>query len=190
MKKAIIKPELVESNIKYENKYMKVREDKVIFKRYNENDKLEKYEKAYYVVDSGDFVVVIIMDGDKLLLVNQYRYPIKSFCNEFVAGYIEKGQSPEDAAKMEAKEEGGIVAKDVNVIGQIYPLVGKHSQCAHICLIDDFEESEAELEDFEKFANLTSKWVSIKEFKEMVLSGKIKDGVTLSAWALLQSHLK
>lgn len=188
MTKRIIKPEVLASKTLCTNRYFSVREDIVLFKRRDENDKLETLEKEYYVVDGLDFVIGIVINKNDILLVNQYRYPTECFCNGFVAGILDKGQDAEECMKKEFEEEAGIKVKQMMFLGKFFPMVGKASQCAHCFLVTDFEElSKPKMEQFEKFMNLTHKWINVEKFKDMISNGKVTDGPCLSAWALYLS---
>lgn len=52
-------------------------------------------------------------DPEKIILIRQYRYPLGRFIYELPAGLIEDGESPEQAAIRELKEETGYVLEPV-----------------------------------------------------------------------------
>lgn len=45
---------------------------------------------------------------DKLVMIRQYRYPLDAWIYELPAGLIDEGESPEEAAIREMKEETGL----------------------------------------------------------------------------------
>ncbi|XP_071960280.1 ADP-sugar pyrophosphatase-like [Antedon mediterranea] len=62
--------------------------------------------------DIGDAVGIVAilkraLHHDCILLVRQYRPPIKGYCIEFPAGLIDKNETPSEAAIRELKEETG-----------------------------------------------------------------------------------
>jgi len=190
MVKHIIKPEVLEQKKSYESKYVSVREDRVLFKRETEDGKIEKVERTYYITEMHNFVIVIVKRSDEILLINQYRYPVRKFSNEFVAGIIDDGEDAEETAKKELLEEAGIKAEKLTPLGKIFPLVGQTNAYAHIYLASGaIEEVPPRPEIFEKFVSLTHRWVSLNQFRDMVVSGRINNAPTLAAWALLTEYL-
>ena len=53
------------------------------------------------VVKHSGGVVILAITGDKILLVKQFRYPIKEIMFELPAGKLEAGEDPFEAAKRE-----------------------------------------------------------------------------------------
>lgn len=47
-------------------------------------------------------------DPEQLLMVNQYRYPVDMYMYEVPAGLVEEGETPEECAIREIKEETGL----------------------------------------------------------------------------------
>lgn len=49
------------------------------------------------------------------MIILQYRPPVDAYCVEFPAGLIDEGESPEEAAVRELKEETGYEGKVCDV---------------------------------------------------------------------------
>jgi hypothetical protein len=60
--------ETIASKVVYENRWMKVKEDKI--------RRRDGSVGIYGFVDKPDFAVIIPFDGERLYLVQQYRYPV------------------------------------------------------------------------------------------------------------------
>jgi ADP-ribose pyrophosphatase len=172
------KPKLISRKILTETPYFSIRQDKLSISG-NVDGKKKKLEKDFYLLDSNDFVSVIVCNGDQILITKQYRYPINDVSVEFVAGICED-EDFEDCAKRELLEEAGLVARNLKFLGKIYPLVGKSNCCGHIFFCDDFEIVEKQMEDMEQLMGLDTQWVFVGDIKDMISSGMIKDSISIS----------
>ena len=62
----------------------------------------------FYVLEYPDWVnVIAITDKGEFVMELQYRYGIRRTCYEIYAGVMEKGETPEQAARRELEEETG-----------------------------------------------------------------------------------
>ena len=75
--------------------------------------------------------VIVALDGDEVLLVEQYRIPAGRVCLELPAGLVgDEGhdESVADAAKRELEEETGYRAETVEELGEFYSSPGMTSE--------------------------------------------------------------
>ena len=77
MKKDI---QTIESKIVYENKWMSVREDKIL--------RTNGHEGIYGVVEKNDFAVIAAIQDQQIYMVQQYRYPVEARFWELPQGEI------------------------------------------------------------------------------------------------------
>ncbi|CAI4227367.1 unnamed protein product [Auanema sp. JU1783] len=69
------------------------------------------------LVDGVDIIAFLIKDNKKfIILVKQYRIPMKGWSLEFPAGLIDKGETVEECAIRELKEETGYVISSSDII--------------------------------------------------------------------------
>ncbi len=76
--------------------------------------------------------VILAIDGDHVLLVDQYRVPLGRRCLELPAGLVgdeDAGESITDAAARELEEETGYRADAITVIGEFHSSPGMVSEC-------------------------------------------------------------
>jgi ADP-ribose pyrophosphatase len=85
---------------------------------------------AYLAVPRAVFVVPVTAEGD-VVLVRQYRHPVRDWTLEVPAGTLADGEAPLDAAKRELREEVGGAASDWRHLSTFY------SSSAHISLRSD-----------------------------------------------------
>lgn len=165
------------SRIVYKNRWMTVREDAI--------ERADGSPGIYSVVEKPDFALIIPMEGNDLYLVEQYRYPIGKRFLEFPQGTWE--QSPEadpiEVARGELQEETGLIAGQMDYIGQLFIAYGMSNQGFHIFRATELTQGEQSLEMEEQ--DLIVKRMPIPEFEQLIRRGEIKDAGTISAWHLL-----
>jgi len=67
----------------------------------------------------------VIIDSQRVLLIRR-RVPEGALIWQFPAGKVEPGESPEEAAVREAREETGLTVEALNVLGdRIHPANGR-----------------------------------------------------------------
>ncbi|GAA4893410.1 NUDIX hydrolase [Actinomycetospora straminea] len=161
----------------YANPWMVLRED--TFRRPDGSDGL------YGVIDKPDYALVVALDGDRLAMVEQYRYPIGLRRWEFVQGTApDRAAMPARAlAERELAEETGLTAATWTYLGLLDVAPGVSSQRGRAFLATDLTAGEPDREDTE--ADMRFAWVTRAEFEDRVRSGEITDAQTLAAYALL-----
>lgn len=164
----------------YKNKWMTVTEDEV------ETDSGKRL--TYSVVHKKPFALIIPWDGKHFTLVGQYRHAIQKFSWEFPQGHFEH-DSIEDTAKIELKEETGLSATSIKMIGHYYLGPGHHSQECKVFLAEGLTQGESKLEVGEVESGMETRKVSLKKLDEMIKTGEMEDGPTLAALSVFNNFL-
>lgn len=137
------------------------------------------FQKEYFVTDRrGGRVGTIVLDGDKVLLVRQYRFLINGDSWELPGGGLQPGESAEDAARRECEEEASVVCKDMRRLFEYEQGVDVTQSTAVIFECRDFEVGE-DLNTNEETDDRA--WVPFDQCIQMILDGKIKDSMTMMA---------
>lgn len=161
----------------YANPWMTLRED--TFRRPDGSDGL------YGVVDKPDYALVVALDGDRLAMVEQYRYPLGLRRWEFPQGTApDRAEMPaQELAARELREETGLTAASWTYLGLLDVAPGLSSQRGRAFLATDLSEGRPERESTE--ADMRFAWVTRTELEERIRAGEITDAQTLAAYALL-----
>lgn len=86
----------------------------------------------------GAVGVVALDDENNVVLVNQYRHPVRARLDELPAGLLDvKGESALDAAKRELVEEAGLTAGEWHVLLDLYNSPGISTEAMRIYLARD-----------------------------------------------------
>lgn len=169
--------ELRETREVYANAWMTVRED--TFRRSDGAPGL------YGVVDKPDYALVIALDGDRVAMVEQYRYPLGLRRWEFPQGTApdRATMAPEELAARELREETGLRAGTLTYLGLLDVAPGMSSQRGRAYLATDLVQGDPEREDTE--ADMRHAWVTRADFEARARAGDITDAQSLAAYALL-----
>ena len=134
--------------------------------------------KREIIEHNGGAVLAAVTDEGKLVMVRQYRKAAGRVMLEVPAGKIDPGESPEEAAKRELKEETGYTAENIKFLMQFYPSVGYSEEILYLYLCREltpgetnFDENEAiDIEEYE-----------VNKLYKMAMEGALQDAKTILA---------
>lgn len=167
------------TRIAYENPHIRVHEDIV---RHPTGK-----ETAYGVVEFRPGIGVLAADDRRrVLLLGQYRYPVRAFCWEIVNGTVEEGESPEAAARRELREEGGVEAAELISLGWYYPSAGITTEVCYLFLARGLTAVGGAPDATEQFE---ARWVAYDEALAMVERSELVGASTVLALLKAQRYL-
>jgi len=123
----------------------------------------------------GAVCVIPVTNEGEVIMVKQYRYAFEQIMLEIPAGKLEPGEDPLEAVKRELEEESGVVANNIEYMGEIFTTVAIFDEKIHAYLATDLVFNNAHPDDDEF---LEVERIPLKTLVDMVMNGEIKDSKT------------
>ena len=164
----------------FKGKLLDVRKDKVTLP----NNKIGFRE---WINHPGAACIIPLLSENKIILVKQYRYPIKEETIEIPAGKIDLDEDPKKCAYRELEEETGYKAKKLTLLTSFYPAIGFANEKIWIYLAKNLVKSNSNT-DKDEFVETIS--VDLNIALDMVAQGMIKDSKTIIGLMWLDKYLK
>jgi 8-oxo-dGTP pyrophosphatase MutT (NUDIX family) len=138
----------------------------------------------------GAVGIVAVDENDRVLLVRQYRHPVRRRLWEIPAGLLDStGESAADAAERELFEEGHVRAGEWFTLVDTLTSPGMSDETVRIFLARDLVQvpaSERHVGVHEE-AEMELAWVPLEHAVERCLSGDLENGITVAG--LMAAHL-
>ncbi len=109
----------------------------------------------------------------KYLLISQFRVPMRKKVIEFPAGLIDEGETVEDAALRELKEETGYEGK----VTHTHPFVSKSAGLSNetTAIVEIETDQNRGMTNMEESEKIDSFWLGVDEFFENLSNGKFRE---------------
>jgi ADP-ribose pyrophosphatase len=160
------------SEVKYENPWIKIIEDKVL--------NPAGHDGIYGVVHFKTLAIAIIPldDDNNTWIVGQYRYPLDSYEWEVVEGGCPEGTLPIETAHRELHEEAGLKAESMELILEMQLSNSTTDEVSYTYIAKGLSYVGEEPEEDEK---LSIKKLPFEEVFQMVMRGEIRDGLSVAS---------
>lgn len=169
----------ISTRVVYRNPWMTMREDEV------ERDNGQR--GIYGVVEKHDSAVILPIEGDHIYLIEQFRYPIGRRSLELPQGSLERaGVPPEEIARQELRQETGLVAAKLELLGSFIIAIGYSNQRDFAFLATGLRLGDRSPDREEH--DLVLHRLKLAELEEKIRSNVIDDAQTLAAWALYRAR--
>ncbi len=128
-----------------------------------------------YQVHPGSVAVLALDGAGRVLVLRQYRHPVRHKLWEIPAGLLDvPGENPLHAAQRELYEEAHVKAEDWRVLADVYTTPGGCDEAVRIFLARDLSEVEGErFEVSEEEADMEQARVPLQELVSGVLAGDL-----------------
>ncbi|MBR5950102.1 MAG: NUDIX hydrolase [Actinomycetaceae bacterium] len=120
--------------------------------------------------------------GEEVLLIRQYRHPIKHMMWEIPAGLLDvDGESTKAAARRELYEETDLVGGELTQIVQLYATPGCSTEMYTMYVARGCEQADESFERTEEEAAIERFWVPFDEVLRAVQSGALRSPTLVTA---------
>lgn len=135
----------------------------------------------------GAAAIVPMADPETLIWIRQYRHAVGDYIWEIPAGTLDDGENPMACARRELIEETGFSADTWQPLGEIVPVPGYSSERIHLYLASNLNIARQNLDRDELLAVHR---IPFSEALDMVFSGKVVDGKTITGLLLAKRWLE
>ncbi len=140
-----------------------------------------------YMDHPGAIYVVPVTAGGDILMLRQYRYPVRDWCWEVPAGGIEAAEDGVSAAARELAEELGGIAQHIWPVAAFYASNGISNERSEVYLARDVEVGSSRPEMTELLHVVA---VPQDEAVRMARAGEVTDGQSALALLLCEPYLR
>ena len=124
-------------------------------------------------------VAVVALGEQGVLLVNQYRHPVRRRLDELPAGLLDKDGEPAlVAAQRELAEEAGLAAQTWHVLVDLLSSAGMTDEAVRIYLARDLSDVERDVQEHEE-QEMTTSWLPLAEAASRVLAGELENATAV-----------
>lgn len=146
----------------------------------------EQFRLAPAATHDDGVIVVPIDERDRIILVRQFRHPTRMWMRELPRGAREKGETPEEGARRELKEELGCELVESWPLGRISADSGQLRTTPHLLAARVRRGEDVDPDDSESID--ASFAYTFSELARACASGEILDSFTLCAVTRLLPH--
>jgi len=175
-----LRGETIESVEAFSGRLVKLRVDKVRLPNGHETTR-------EIVVHRGAVAVVPLIDGDRVVMVRQFRQAAGEVLVEIPAGTLEPDEDPADCADRELQEEVGYKAGHLELMFRSYLAPGYSTEMLYTYLARGLTGTSVDREP-DEFIEILE--VPMEDAVGMIQSGEIKDAKTICGLLMAMRVIK
>jgi ADP-ribose pyrophosphatase len=167
-----VEVEVLGSDVAFAGRVWDIRSDTFL---YNQKRVVRDY------VDHTGAVAVVAMDRDgRVLLIQQYRHPIRHRDWEIPAGLLDvEGEPPIETAKRELAEEVDLVAAEWEPLISIFSTPGGSNEVVHLFLATELSTAPHVHAREEEEVDIRIEWMPIADVVTAVLEGRMRNAILI-----------
>lgn len=169
------------SELRYDNPWIRVREDQV-----SRPDGQPGIYGVVHFKNRAIGVVPLTEEGDTVL-VGQYRYTLEAYSWEIPEGGGPLTESALEAARRELREETGLTADRWTYLGELHTSNSVTDELGAVFLAEGLHDGVSEPDGTEE---LQVRRLPLSEAHRMAMRGEITDALSIVALARVQAYLE
>ncbi|WP_203579122.1 NUDIX domain-containing protein [Microbacterium hibisci] len=165
-----VEAEVLESELVYEGRVWDVRSDTVAYG----SGRIVRQ----YVDHPGAAAVVAVDDDERVLLIQQYRHPIRHRDWEIPAGLLDvAGEAPIETARRELAEEVDLVASSWEPLVSIFTTPGGNDEIVHLFLARGLSPAGEVHAREDEEADIRVEWLPLADAVAGIFAGRLRNGI-------------
>lgn len=165
-----VTPEIIRSDVAYAGRVWDIRSDTFVL----EGDRVTRE----YVDHTGAVAVLALDERERVLLIKQYRHPIRMRDWELPAGLLDiHGESPLVAAQRELAEEADLVAETWDLLTEFMTSPGGSNEVLRVYLARGVGAAAEVFDRTEEEAGIEVRWVPLDDVVDAVLSRDLQNSI-------------
>lgn len=138
----------------------------------------------YTLLNHPGSVGILAVQEGRVCLIRQFRPGANQPLWEIPAGTLEAGERPEDCARRELEEEAGLVAQELERLGELFLAPGYSTELMHLFVAFNVTPGQIHRDPGEMIDRV--EWVPLDTFRAMIRRGEVRDAKSLAAFALFE----
>jgi len=165
-----VSPEIIRSDVVFDGRVWDIRRDSFLL----EGDHITRE----YMDHTGAVAVLALDERDRVLLIKQYRHPVRMRDWELPAGLLDiHGESPLLAAQRELAEEVDLVAESWDLLTEFMSSPGGSNEMLRVYLARGVSAAPEVFARTEEEAGIELRWVPLDDVVDGVLSRDLQNSI-------------
>lgn len=129
-----------------------------------------------YTDHPGAVAILALDDADRVLLIKQYRHPVRARDWEIPAGLLDvAGEDALATARRELAEEADLAAARWDVLAEFYTTPGGSDEAIRIYLARDLSTTPEPFDRYAEEADIEVRWVALDELVDAILDRRVQN---------------